>query len=756
MKIINYLYEWFFKKSRLQNKRDFPYVINFPITDNCDSKCVMCNVWKEKVDDELSADEIGEIFSDKLYKEVKHIGISGGEPTLRKDLPECIVRILQSLPRLESLSITSHGYHTERWERVLPAILDAVKEHQIAFSVNLSFDGIGKTHDAIRGVNGAFERVNATMQFLKEHGVKVQMQCTVSKGNVYHVGKVLNFAIENRVEVIFRRATTIARLYNDSVISDVVLNRHENSYLADFFLEPRLHNYTVSPSRRMYYKRMAKLLSKNTHTRTFPCYFQNEGLFLTSKGELYNCSVSANKLGEVRADKDSSAAYWSQHADDVVNNLKNNTCRTCLHDQNGAWTPAELFEEMYSRSKLYAAMGKIIKVFKGIKSLLSIAYYSYTPIAKPTTYENDSVLLIGAYGGEHVGDAAILGGVILRLKKKLNIQKVYISSFRPDRTQRWADELDLDVEIKVVEDTDIDTCLRSCQYLAYAGGPLMDMPLHLANHLKTMVQAKAMGKTVLIEGVGIGPLGSKISFYLVKKMLRTADHIKVRTVASRDYVLSQNLDVELDKDPAFDYLESRKAINKMLLPPSVNKLLSDCLETKDEKIFIGINLRPLWAKYSSDATDLGQLEDTLYRNIANSFADITKRLQRDVVFIFFPMNPDQYGFSDLLSAYKLETYLNDEINFRIWEYEPGIDDMLRFLNLMDAVISMRFHGCIFSLTQNPTNTIGLDYQIGKKGKVSELMDDFSLSDKVSDLKGLKSEWLTEQVMESINANTARP
>lgn len=283
----------------------------------------------------------------------------------------------------------------------------------------------------------------------------------------------------------------------------------------------------------------------------------------------------------------------------------------------------------------------------------------------------------------------------------------------------------------------------------------MDMPLHLANHLKTMVQAKAMGKTVLIEGVGIGPLGSKISFYLVNKMLKTADHIKVRTVASRDYVLSQKLDVGLDKDPAFDYLESRKSINKTLLPLSVNRLLSDSLEPKDEKIFIGINLRPLWAKYSSDTTDLDQLEDTLYRNIANAFADINKHLEQNVVFIFFPMNPDQYGFSDLLSAYKLETYLSDGIDFRIWEYEPGIDDMLRFLNLMDVVIAMRFHGCIFSLTQNPSNTIGLDYQIGKKGKVSELMDDFSLSDKVSDLKGLKSEWLAQQVMESLNANTAR-
>ena len=77
MKTITYLYEWYFKKSRLNNNRDLPYVINFPITDNCDSQCVMCNVCKDKVENELSASEIAEIFQDTLYKEVKHIGISG-------------------------------------------------------------------------------------------------------------------------------------------------------------------------------------------------------------------------------------------------------------------------------------------------------------------------------------------------------------------------------------------------------------------------------------------------------------------------------------------------------------------------------------------------------------------------------------------------------------------------------------------------------------------------------------------------------
>ena len=752
MKILDYLYEWYFKKSRLQDKRDFPYVINFPITDNCDSQCVMCNVWKDKTDNELSASEIGEIFQDPLYKEVKHIGISGGEPTLRKDLPECIESILSSLPKLQSLSITSHGYHTDRWEKMLPSILQSIDKYQISFSVNLSVDGIGQTHDIIRGTNGAFVKMYQTLKLLKKHNVKIQIQCTISKDNIYHVGKVLNFAIDKKVEVIFRRATTIARLYNDSIIDDIILNKHENSYLADFFLEPKLHNYTVSPSRRMYYKHMAKLLSVNRLERTFPCYFQNEGLFLTSKGELYNCSVSPNELGKIRDTKNSSEIYWSKDSDNLVQNLKNTTCKKCLHDQNGAWTPYELFNEMYSRSFIKKPIDQFLKVIQGITALFTIFYYGQVKL-KPEIADDNSILLIGAYGGEHVGDAAILGGVIQRLQKDFSIDKVTVSSFRPDRTQRWVDELDFNINIEVISDEQINKNLDKSQYLAYAGGPLMDMPLHLANHLKAMSRAKAMGKKVIIEGVGIGPLGSKLSYWLVNKMLNTADNIRVRTKDSWQYLLSQNLNVKLDRDPAFDYLESRVNIDKNKMPLSLIKLLGDETSQNNKKL-VAINLRPLWSKYSTDSTDLDTLENSLYEEIVQSFIDINEHLNKEVIFIFFPMNPDQYGFSDLESAYKLEKKLNTSVDFRIWEYEPGIDEMLNFLNLMDAVISMRFHGCIFSLTQNPFSTIGIDYQVGKKGKVSELMEDCNLHDYVSNMKNLKSNWLTNKIIKCVNENTS--
>lgn len=66
-------------------------------------------------------------------------------------------------------------------------------------------------------------------------------------------------------------------------------------------------------------------------------------------------------------------------------------------------------------------------------------------IANKAKKKINSAIVIGAYGGEHVGDAAILGGVLLRLKEKYGVTSAIIASSRPDRTQRWVSELSLPV-----------------------------------------------------------------------------------------------------------------------------------------------------------------------------------------------------------------------------------------------------------------------------------------------------------------------
>jgi MoaA/NifB/PqqE/SkfB family radical SAM enzyme len=83
---IRYFKEYYITPGLYKKRYDYPTHINFPVTDNCNSQCQMCNVWKDKSYDELTPDQIETIFSDTLFKNVLHVGLSGVSQLLEKTL----------------------------------------------------------------------------------------------------------------------------------------------------------------------------------------------------------------------------------------------------------------------------------------------------------------------------------------------------------------------------------------------------------------------------------------------------------------------------------------------------------------------------------------------------------------------------------------------------------------------------------------------------------------------------------------------
>ena len=70
-----------------------PYILTFSVTNMCNSRCKTCDIWKhgnqkEAIQKELTLKEIEKIF--KNMQGVFFFNLSGGEPYLRKDLPQII------------------------------------------------------------------------------------------------------------------------------------------------------------------------------------------------------------------------------------------------------------------------------------------------------------------------------------------------------------------------------------------------------------------------------------------------------------------------------------------------------------------------------------------------------------------------------------------------------------------------------------------------------------------------------------------
>ena len=87
--------------------------VRISITDKCNFRCVYCMPaeglqWLKK-DQILSFEEIERLTRLLVSMGVEQVRLTGGEPTVRKDLP-VLVRALSQIEGLKSLSLTTNGY----------------------------------------------------------------------------------------------------------------------------------------------------------------------------------------------------------------------------------------------------------------------------------------------------------------------------------------------------------------------------------------------------------------------------------------------------------------------------------------------------------------------------------------------------------------------------------------------------------------------------------------------------------------------
>jgi len=125
-------------------------------TFRCNSKCQMCYIWKNPTDpkEEVTLETLA-----KLPTGFDNLNISGGEPTLRKDLAE-LVDLLH--PKARIIEISSNGLHPER-------LLPIIKKHP-KIKVRFSLEGDAVTSDSIRGEKDGYATKVAGLRMLQEAG----------------------------------------------------------------------------------------------------------------------------------------------------------------------------------------------------------------------------------------------------------------------------------------------------------------------------------------------------------------------------------------------------------------------------------------------------------------------------------------------------------------------------------------------------------------------------------------------------------
>jgi polysaccharide pyruvyl transferase WcaK-like protein len=366
------------------------------------------------------------------------------------------------------------------------------------------------------------------------------------------------------------------------------------------------------------------------------------------------------------------------------------------------------------------------------------------------------VLLIGAYGGEHIGDAAILGGVTFRIHQRYGATDAILMSQRPAHTRHLIPmiETPLTIEVRDYEHQEIKQAIREVDAVVFAGGPLIDLPKQLVRHIYAAALARQAGKPFLMEGIGPGPFPRRPSEFTARRLASFASAITLRTQESADAAVIKGFSCQVGHDPAFDYLATRPQRLTRIAAGEEDQL-RHLFEAADGRPVIGLNIRPIYHQYTvapgeDDKADFTRrVEDQFERRLAAAMNAFNKTSSEKPLYLFFPMNAVQFGLSDLKSAYRIGRHLDPDVDYRVWEADASLDGVLALIRRLDLAVTMRFHATIFALSQG-IEILGIDYRVGKRDKVAAVLSDAGKGEQCTRIDLMTTEWLLDHFARFLN------
>jgi radical SAM protein with 4Fe4S-binding SPASM domain len=210
----------------------------FFITYRCSSRCTTCTMWRRgKREEELTLSGWKRVVDECAKAGISNIEMFGGDALLRKDILFPLIRYGRA--RGIECDVVTNGLLLDN---------EVARELVLAGTnlVSVSIDGVGGTHDSVRGVPGAFERALAGLRHLKAareslskiEGVpQLVMNCTVSRKNFRELEPLVELAEKERPEVL-------ALEYVGEVSDSAISNSAVDGILPDpYFIVQEESNY---------------------------------------------------------------------------------------------------------------------------------------------------------------------------------------------------------------------------------------------------------------------------------------------------------------------------------------------------------------------------------------------------------------------------------------------------------------------------------------------------------------------------------
>ena len=345
-----------------------PINITVSVSYRCNSRCKTCNVWLLPNDD-LVLDEWDRVF-ESLGKAPYWFTFSGGEPTLRKDLPDMVGSAYRHCqPGI--INIPTNGIQDKIIPGRIEQVLLAAPKSEVI--INLSLDGVGLKHNEVRGVRNNWARAMSTYAGLKE----LQKQYKNLTLGVHTV--ISNFNIDSFAELC---EYVQRELKPDSYITEIAEERVELDTVG-LGITPTAERYTVAIDtllesmrdkkltgvaevtqafRRQYYDIVKRTLREQR--QVIPCMAGVASAQIAPNGDVWTCCVRAQSMGNLREHNYDFGTVWKTgKANELRRSIKAGECFCPL--ANAAYTNMLIHEPTVMKVTAEVARARTTAVFKG-------------------------------------------------------------------------------------------------------------------------------------------------------------------------------------------------------------------------------------------------------------------------------------------------------------------------------------------------------------------------------------------------------
>ena len=290
-----------------------PRFLTYIVTFSCNARCIMCDSWRKPSPNDLSIDEIGNIFN-KLPR-MDAVRLTGGEPFVRRDLLD-IAHLVQDKLKPLMIHVTTNGFLTDRIVQFCEK-----RRRDVPLSMLVSVDGMDEKHNHVRGHDKAWDFIVRTLNALAPRQKELRMSLSVNQTivdaeGVEHYKRLREFleplGVRNNVVMAYDLSATYnleeeLEVAPSQIGQFTTFGEFTEEHLQTLFdeIEKDLTNYPLLDrlAKRYYLQGIRNRLLDGEGVPNPKCVALNSHLRLLPDGRVPTCQFNTTSVGNLKEEK---------------------------------------------------------------------------------------------------------------------------------------------------------------------------------------------------------------------------------------------------------------------------------------------------------------------------------------------------------------------------------------------------------------------------------------------------------------------